>query len=227
MKTYALMPYWLEYEGDKEISSRKGLQKLGGRCLLNYTLGLLGRSPSVDETFVYASSPKVLEFIEEGIDYTYLERDPALDGENVPIEEIIAAFLADTDADVVVLLHPTSPFLQLESLEDCIEAVTSGRYRSACTAYRFRKFAWFAGEPLNYRMDATTPNLRDVEPVFIEQSSLYVFTREMFLSRSKRIDREGYFRIISHFEGHEVAEESDLEIARLIVNSGMFDLSAK
>lgn len=221
------MPYWLEYEGDKEISARKGLQRLGGRCLLNYSLELLGRSRSVDEIFVYASSPRILEFIEEGIDYTFLQRDPSLDGENVPIEDIIAAFLADTDAEVVVLLHPTSPFLQLESLEDCLQAVISGKHGSACTAYRFRKFAWFEGAPLNYDMEAPTPNLRDVEPVLIEQSSLYVFTREMFLSKGKRIDGNGYFRIISHFEGHEVSEENDLEIARLIVNSGMFDLSGK
>lgn len=227
MKTYAMMPYWLEYEGDKEISERKGLQKLGGRCLLNYTLELLDRSPSIQETFVYASSPKILEFIEAGINVTYLPRAPSLDGEIVPIEDIIAAFLAETDAEVVVLLHPTSPFLQAESLEDCIHAVTSGAYESACTAFLFQKFAWFKGTPLNYDIGAPTPNLRRVAPVIIEQSSLYVFTRTMFLSRSKRIDSDGYFRFISHFEGHEVSEEKDLELARLIVNSGMFELSGK
>lgn len=227
MKTYAMMPYWLNYEGDKDISERKGLQKLGGRCLLNYTLELLGRSPSIDKTFVYASSPNILEFIEDNIDFNFLRRDPALDGESVRIEDIIAAFLAETDAEVVVLLHPTSPFLQLESLEDCVRAVTSGEYESACTAFQFRKFAWFEGAPLNYELEAPTPNLRDVSPVVIEQSSLYVFTRKMFLARSKRIGSDGYFRFISHFEGHDVAEEKDLEIARLIVNSGMFELSSK
>lgn len=222
MKIVGFMPHWMNYSSDEQPLAKKGLQRLGGRYLINYSLHLLNESNLIDETTIFASEPTVLEYLEPKLEYTFCKRPRYLDDNGIAIEQIIGEFLKKSDADIIVLLHPNSPFLQIETLNDCIEAVRSGAYDSAFTAYQFKKFAWFQNAPLNYSLSAPTPSLRDIEPVTIEQSSLYVFSRKTFLERNKRIGSNPFIKFINHFEGHEVNEPKDLEIAELIVNSGMF-----
>lgn len=222
MKIVGLMPYWMNYSASENLPRQKGLQRAGGRYLINYSLHLLNSSARIDETVVFASSPSILEYIEPKLEYTFCERPRFLDDDDISIDQIIEEFIKTVDADIFVLLHPKSPFLQINTLSECIEAVCSGRYDSAFTAYQFKKFAWFKGRPLNYSLSFPTPNLRDIEPITIEQSSLYVFSRKAFLNGHKRIGSTPFIKFINHFEGHEVSEPEDFEIAELIVNSGMF-----
>jgi CMP-N-acetylneuraminic acid synthetase len=222
MKIVGFMPHWMNYSTAEDTLPLKGLQRLGGRYLINYSLHLLNSSELIDETVVFSSTPAILDYIEPKLEYTFSKRPRFLDDNDISIEQIIDEFIKKTDADIIVLLHPKSPFLQISTLNECIEAVRSGRHDSAFTAYQFKKFAWFKGAPLNYSLSLPTPNLRDIEPITIEQSSLYVFSRQEFLGRHKRIGSAPFIKLINHFEGHEVNEPEDLEIAELIVNSGMF-----
>ena len=119
-----------------------------------------------------------------------------------------------------MLLHITSPFLKSETIKECIEKVNSGEHDSAFTAYEMKKFCWFRGEPLNYSLDTPTPRTQDIDPVIIEQSSLYVFKREVFEKTGQRICKKPYIKYIDHFEGHDIDTYDDFRIAELIVNTG-------
>lgn len=220
MKTVAFVPYWLDYRPNQK--EHKNLKKLGGKYLINYTLRLLNKVPQIDQTYIYCSDTKVLDYLDGDTDYEYLQRPTSLDSENVAIEDIIDAFLAQVDADVVVLIHPNSPFLQPDTLSKCIDAVKFGGYDSALTAFRFQKLSWFDDKPLNYSLDKPIPKLSTITPVIFEQSSVYVFRRDAYNERRKRIGKNPFFNFIDHFEGHEVNTPDDYAIAELIVNSGMF-----
>lgn len=222
MKVVGFIPFLLGYQGSQSAVSNRIMRKLGGRYIINYSIDLLNRSKNIFETVVFSSNPNVLEYIEDSLEYTFLKRDELLDAENVTIDEIIAAFLNKTDADVVVLLHPNSPFLSIKTLDECIKKVVFEEYDSAFVAYEFRKFSWFNGSPLNYSFDAPTPKPSEIKPVFIELSSLYVFTREAFEIKHKRIGEKPYMCCINHFEGHEANSPEDHDIAELMVNSGLY-----
>ncbi len=218
MKIVGFIPYWLDYKGEQN----NNLKKLAGRHLINYSISLLNKIDYIDDITIFASNPKILEYIEDDLEYSFLKRADYLDQNNITIEEIISEFLKKSDADIIVLLHPNSPFLQLDTVSECIEKVKSGKYDSAFTAYEYHKFAWFKGKPLNYSLSDATPKLQDIEPVILEQASLYVFTKELFMKQSKRIGEHVFIKNINHFEGHDVNEPEDFEIAELIVNSGMY-----
>ncbi len=218
MKIIGFIPYWLNYKSEQD----NNLKKLSGRHLINYSLNLLNKIDYIDDIVIFASNPKILEYIESDLEYSFLKRPDYLDQDDITIEDIISEFLKKSDADIIVLLHPNSPFLQFDTVSECIEKVRSGNYDSAFTAYEYHKFAWFKGEPLNYSLNEATPKQQDIEPVIIEQASLYVFTKEMFMKESKRIGKHVFIKNINHFEGHDVNEPEDFEIAELIVNSGMY-----
>ena len=221
MKIVALIPYWMNYQID-DFGQHKNLKKLGGKYLINYSIELLNSISQIDETIVFCSDNKINDYINKNLEYKFLSRDKSLDNNNVSIDEIIESFLLLEKADIIVLLHPNSPFLSVPTLKECLTNVISKQYDSSFTAYEFKKLAWYKNKPLNYSLDEITPNLETLEPVIIEQSSLYIFTKDSFIIHKKRIGNSPYIKVINHFEGHEVSSEEDFEIAELIVNSGMY-----
>ena len=221
MNVVGFIPYWLDYK-DKNEAEGTNQKKLAGKHLINYSLQILNHVESIVDTVIYASNEEVLDYVNDDCDYSFWKRPDYLDHGDVTIEEIITEFLKKSDADIIVLLHPNCPFLKAETVSECIDAVKSHDYDSAFTAYKFHKFSWYKGVPLNYSLDdVATPKLGNVEPIVIEQASLYVFTREAFQKKSRRIGEHVYIKEISHFEGHEVNEIDDFAVAELIINSGM------
>ncbi|MCL4418113.1 MAG: acylneuraminate cytidylyltransferase family protein [Actinobacteria bacterium] len=221
MRTVGFIPSKL----NSERVPFKNIKELGGIPLVNYTVRALNKVPAIDEIIIFASEPSICDHIQYGLKYRYLERPAYLDTQEAKIQDIIREFLKRDNADTIVLLHITSPFLKPETISDCVEKVTSGRYDSAFTAYEIKKFCWFRGTPLNYSIERPTPRTQDIDPVIVEQSSLYVFKREVFEKTGQRISENPYIKYIDHFEGHDIDTPEDFRIAELIVNTGLFELN--
>lgn len=220
MKTVALIPYWAEYVFPEESVRQRDVVELGGRALINYTVRIANCVDAIDELVIYASDEQILSRIEDSNSYRFVRRDKDLDAQGVAIEDIIERFLSISDAEIFVLMHPKSPFLKPETVAECIRVVQTGEYDSAFLVSKARKFAWFAGRPLNYSLDYATPNLSVVEPVILESSSVYVFSRGLFERERRRIGQKPYLKEIGHFEGFEVDRPDDYEMAELIINAG-------
>ena len=218
MKTVALVPAKLK----SDRVPFKNIKMLGGIPLVNYTIRTLNKVPGIDEIIIFASDPSICSHLQHGLKYKFLERPEYLDTQETKIQDIIREFLKKTDADTIVLFHITSPFLRAETVSDCIEKVNSGKYDSAFSAYEIKKFCWYKGKPLNYSLKANTPRTQDIDPVIVEQSSLYVFKREVFEKKGQRISEKPYIKLIDHFEGHDIDTSEDFRIAELIVNTGFF-----
>ena len=200
----------------------KNIKPLGGIPLVNYSVRTLNRVPFIEETALFASEPSICQYLEPGTQCRFIRRPSFLDSQTTTIQDLIREFLAVCPADIVVLLHITSPFLRHETITECIEAVRSGRHDSALTVLELRKFCWFRGKPLNYSLDHPTPRTQDVDPVYVEQSSLYVFRSKVFHETGQRISQNPYFKHIDHFEGHDIDTEEDFRVAELIVNTGLY-----
>ena len=222
MKIVGFIPYWKGYQVTNDVSEHKNFKKLGGKYLINYSLNALSRIENINQVILYASDRSVLEVVDDELDFDFLQRPNFLDSSDIPIEDIIDEFLKVSDADVIVMLHPNSPFLQLATINECVSKVVSGKFDSSFTACQYKKLAWFKGVPLNYSLHAPTPHLDQLASVIFEQSSLYVFNRESYLLKKKRVGENPYIKFIDHFEGHEVNLDEDFKIAELIVNSGMY-----
>jgi len=216
MKIIGLIPFWFNNGKSREIT------KLAGKHLIEYTVSLLNSSEFIDETVIYASNNKILNYIDPELKVKYLQRAIELDSKDILIEDIIESFFKDYEADTIVLLHPYSPFLTKETLNKCITTVQSLQFDSAFTAIETKKFTWYQGSPLNFNRDKKSPKLKNLEPTISEQGLLYVIDRDTFLKQKSRMGKHPYMHIINHFEGHEINEAKDFEIAELIVNSGMF-----
>jgi CMP-N-acetylneuraminic acid synthetase len=221
MNIVALIPFWSDYQSsDGEIGCRP-LVSIGGKSLVNRTIEIINHIRSIKEVVIFASNDKVLDYLDGDVRYRFLKRDKYLDSENASIEDIIESFLSGSDADIIVLIHPKSPFIKSETIQECIEKVTSLDFDSAFVANSIRKHAWFKGEPLNYSRNGDTPSLPNIHPILVETASVYVFTSELFKNERRRIGQRPYVKEVGHFEGFEIDRDDDFEIAELIINAGL------
>lgn len=84
------------------------------------------------------------------------------------------------DADIYMVSHATSPFVSVEHVEECINAVVSGEYDSSFTAEKIQKLLWTKNNtPFNFDPE-NVPRTQDLEPIFDEVSAAYVFAKETF-----------------------------------------------
>ena len=223
MKVVTLIPYWKNYNTQVNLQSEitKEFKHISGRHLLNYVLEASNKVVGIDENIIYASNYNITNEINPKLNYTFVPRPEILDTPETKIKDIISTFFIQVDADIVVLIHPKCPFLTSLTIQDCLDKVVSKAFDSAIVGESMRQFAWYQGKPLNYKQE-DIPHLINIEPVFIEKSALYVFSKKSFDETGSRIGRNPYFKHVSKFEGLVILNQSDFEMAEVVVNSGIY-----
>ena len=207
---------------NSERVAGKNIRHLGGTPLVNHALRALGECMDVDETYLYTSTEEIMGYVEPGIAVTWLRRPEWLDTQEAKVQDFVGEFLkAVPDADVIVLLHITAPFISPKTISACVRAVTEAGHDSAFAVVEEKRFAWFQGKPLNYDLAKPVPRTQDIDPVVFEQSGLYVFRRDVFETLGRRIGDSAYLHAVGRFEGHDIDEEDDFTLAEIIYERGL------
>ncbi|MGN0429848.1 MAG: cytidylyltransferase domain-containing protein [Acetatifactor sp.] len=208
-KIVAIMPIKL----NNERLPGKNTMILGDKPLLQHELERLSQIKILDNIFVYCSDESVVPYLLKGI--TYLKRPIELDLPSSNFSQIFKSFMNEVDADVYVYAHATAPFVTLNSMRKCLDAVLNKGYDSAFCATRIQDFLWKDGKPLNF--DATDiPRSQDIEPIFRETSGIYVFRREVFEKYGRRIGINPYVHELGYKEAIDINTIDDFELAKAL-----------
>ena len=211
MKIVAIMPIKLK----NERCPGKNTRLLGDKPLLQHELDSLKATGLCDSINVYCSSEEVVPFLPEGVNF--IKRPEVLDLPTSNFSQIFETFMNTVDADIYVYAHATAPFIKKETMEQCINAVKSGEYDSAFCALKLQDYLWQDGEPLNF--DATNvPRTQDLTPIYQETSGVYVFTKEVFEKKHRRIGDHPYVSEVSFKEAVDIDNPEDFTLAEKIVD---------
>lgn len=193
----------------------KNTRMLGGKPLLQYELDSLKKTGLCDSINVFCSSEDVIPFIPEGVNF--IKRSKDLDLPTANFNQIFSAFVRELDSDIYVFAHATAPFISVQTMSECIEAVKSGEYDSAFCAEKIQDFLWQNGKPLNF--DATNlPRTQDLQPIYKETSGVYVFTKEVFLEYGRRIGIKPFVKCVGFKEMVDIDNPEDFDLAETLVN---------
>ena len=211
MKIVAIMPIKLI----NERCPGKNTRMLHGKPLLQYELDSLKKTGLCDSINVFCSSEDVIPFIPEGVNF--IKRSKDLDLPTANFNQIFSAFVRELDSDIYVFAHATAPFISVQTMSECIEAVKSGEYDSAFCAEKIQDFLWQNGKPLNF--DATNlPRTQDLQPIYKETSGVYVFTKEVFLEYGRRIGIKPFVKCVGFKEMVDIDNPEDFDLAETLVN---------
>lgn len=211
MKVVSIMPIKL----NNERLPGKNTKLLGQKPLIQYQLENLIKTKMIDSINVYCSNEKICEFLPEGV--SFIKRPEFLDLSTSNFTQIFENFINVVDADIYVYAHATAPFITVNTIKECIEAVISGKYDSAFCASKIQDYLWCDGDPLNF--DATNvPRSQDMKPIYRETSGVYVFTKEVFLKYNRRIGLDPYIKEVSFKEAIDINNPEDFELAEALLD---------
>lgn len=191
----------------------KNLQKVGKQPLAYYIVNTALQVEYINSVYVYCSDEKIINAIPENA--TFLKREKWLDGDEIKAKDTYTAFINDVKADIYIALCTTSPFIRKETLTNALNQVINHGYDSAFTARKMQTFAWYEGKPLNYDV-ADVPRTQDIQPVYVETSAFFIFSRELWLKHGRRIGFYPYIQEVDAIEGVDIDNPEDLEFARII-----------
>lgn len=193
----------------------KNTKLLGEKPLLQYELDSLKETKMLDGIHVFCSDDSITAFLPDGV--TFVRRPDYLDLPTSNFNQIFDCFMEAHDADIYVYAHATAPFVTVETMRQCIEAVRSGEYDSAFCATKIQDYLWQDGEPMNF--DATNvPRSQDLKPIYRETSGVYVFTKEVYQKYHRRIGRKPFVKELSFKEAVDINNPEDFDLAAALLN---------
>lgn len=211
MKIVAIMPIKLQ----NERLPGKNTKLLGDKPLLQYELIALTQTSLLDSINVYCSNESVCEYLPEGVNF--IKRPEFLDLPTSNFSQIFDNFINVVNADIYVFAHATAPFITVNTMKECIEAVKSGEYDSAFCAVKIQDFLWENGEPLNFDAE-NIPRSQDLNPIYRETSGVYVFTKEVFMKYHRRIGKKPFVKEVSFKEAVDINNPEDFDLAEALLN---------
>lgn len=211
MKIVAIMPIKLI----NERCPGKNTRLLGDKPLLCHELDSLKKTGLCDSINVFCSSEEVIPYLPEGVNF--IKRPEYLDLPTSNFTQIFTEFMNSNDADIYVYAHATAPFITVDTMTSCIEAVKSDKYDSAFCAIKLQDYLWQDGEPLNF--DASNlPRTQDLKPIYQETSGVYVFTKEVFEKYKRRVGKTPFIREVSFKESVDIDNPEDFDLAEVMVD---------
>ena len=208
MNIIAVMPIKLK----NERLPGKNTKILGDKALLNYELENLLKIDIINDIYVYCSDDIIIPILPKGI--KFLKRSVELDLPTSNFTQIFDSFQTTVDADIYVYAHATAPYITLNTMQECIDAVVSGQYDSAFCASKIQDYLWMNGKPLNFEAD-NLPRSQDLQPIYRETSGIYVFKKEVFELYKRRIGIKPFIKEVSFKESIDINNIEDFKLAEL------------
>lgn len=193
----------------------KNLKVLGSHPLIQYILKSLLQVDRIDDVYVFCSDDSIVEFLPDQV--KFLKRDASLDTDETLGSAIYESFVSHVKADYYLLAHATSPFIKPETISNALSQVLYSDFDSAYTAQAVNNFVWFQNKPLNYSPDFI-PRTQDIEPVYIECSAFFIFSRRYWLDKRRRIGDSPYMVLLEGREAIDIDNDVDFTLAEFYLD---------
>lgn len=207
MKTVALVPIKMNNERTPGKNTKRFHD---GTPLIQCILSALKNCKEM-----YCNKEEIKEYILPGT--RYLKRDERYDTAQADVNDMFRAFSLEVPADIYVLAHATAPFLKADSIDEGIRAVKTGEYDSAIAVRKLQEFIWKDSLPVNYN-PMKIPRTQDLEPLYVETTGLYIYTKDVIQNRRSRIGEHPFMLEVDTIEAADINTPEDFMIADAIYN---------
>jgi CMP-N-acetylneuraminic acid synthetase len=200
----------------------KNYRPLAGRPLFHHVILTLLSCPEISETVVDTDSQDVIAGLREFFPQVrILERPEHLRADDVPMNEILAYDASQAEADFYLQTHSTNPLLRAGTFSGAIQALLKSypAYDSLFGVTRLQVRLWDQlGRAINHN-PAILLQTQDLPPVYMENSCIYLFTRQTLQARRNRLGERPLMFEIDASEAWDIDNELDFQICDLIMKN--------
>ena len=194
--------------GSKEIN-QKNIRNVAGKPLVRWTLDAVADSRLIDISVLTSDDGRVLSLA--GTKHTTHKRSAGASSDTASLEDVVKEVMASdtifSQAEVCLLLQPTSPVRTGEQIDAAISQLRHDGADSLVSVVRTHSFLWSKTHsgvvPKSYDYK-TRPRRQELVPDYEENGSIYAFTKKHWDETQCRLGGK-----ISLFE---MPEESGMQI---------------
>lgn len=212
----------LPMKAHSERVPAKNFRSLAGKPLFRWMLDTLLSVQEVERIIINTDARNLLHERQIPADPRIMIRDrrPDLCGDSVSMNLILADDIASVPADLYLMTHVTNPFLSAGVIRRALgafrQAAAQGTADSLFGVTRHQaRFYDPAGRPINHD-PAVLVRTQELEPLFEENSTIYVFTAESFSRAEARIGRHPIMFETPPLESLDIDEESDWQLVEAL-----------
>ncbi len=220
MKVTALLPM----KGHSERVPNKNMRLFAGKPLYHCIAKILQDSELLDAIVINTDSERIAQDATAHFSKALIHPRPAeIQGDMVPMNDIIAHDLSLLDGEHFLQTHSTNPLLTKETLERAIREYFDSleTHDSLFSATRLQtRLYWESGDPVNHNPRELL-RTQDLPPLFEENSNIYLFSKTSFAAaENRRIGLKPKMFSMEQMEAADIDEEIDFKIAEYLYGSG-------
>lgn len=214
MKILAVIP---ARAGSKGIPN-KNIRIVGGHPLIYYSIKNAIESEMITDVIVTTDSPEV-RIIAQQLGAEYKWRDDNLCGDSITLDAVINdAIPLDREYDYVVTMQPTSPTLEVSTLDAAIRYAISNNLDTLISVINKPHLSWVEKNGKKIPNYAQRLNRQYLPACFIETGAFVISRREVVTSNT-RIGKNVNVYEISESEAVDVDTFEDLRTVSSILDS--------
>lgn len=214
-KVIALVPI----KDHSERVEGKNFRDFCGKPLYHHIIHMLDRVYAVDEIVIDTDSPRVVaEAPGLSRKVRIIERPEELCGDHVSTNRLFEHDLSRTEADIYIQTHATNPILKAETIAKALAQFISieDEYDSLFSVNKYQsRFYLCDGTAVNHDPENLI-RTQDLRSMYEENSSLYIFTKESFKLKGRRIGVKPFMYATPPIESIDIDDEYTFRIAELL-----------
>lgn len=197
----------------------KNFRPFLGKPLFEHMLATLAQSVFVDSVVVDTDSDWLIDYLAENWpQVTTLRRPDYLAQSSTPMNDVLQHTMDNAAEDFFLQVHTTSPLLTAGTIDRAIEFFWAHwpEQDSVFSVTRKQERLWSKdARPLNHDPKVLLPT-QDLDPIFVENSCLYLFNREVFQTERGRIGKNPALFVTPDIESVDIDTEADFDIAEAL-----------
>lgn len=218
-KVIAILPM----KGHSERVPKKNLRNFNGKSLYHHILETLLNCPNIEKVVIDTDCENIKkDALENFKNIIVLDREESVKGDMTSMNLVIDSVLNRVEGEYFIQTHSTNPLLKSETIEEAINKFfyDIDTYDSVfgVTELHTRLFDKNI-KPINHD-DTKLIRTQDLEPIYEENSNLYIFSRTSFYNNNKnRIGKKPQMFKINKLESVDIDTEEEFIIAESISKS--------
>jgi CMP-N-acetylneuraminic acid synthetase len=147
-----------------------------------------------------------------------IDRPEYLRAGTVPMNDVLMHDVEKVDAEFFLQTHSTNPLLKTETITRAIQHFFENypRYDSLFSVTRMQVRLWDSLNRAINHNPSVLVRTQDLEPVYEENSCLYLFSRDGLQSARNRIGAKPLMFEIDPIEASDIDEELDFKLAEIL-----------
>jgi CMP-N-acetylneuraminic acid synthetase len=198
----------------------KNYRDLAGKPLYAYILTELLKIPEISEIVVDTDSPIIAHGIKDSFPSVHIiDRPEHLREDIVPMNDILLHDVSVVPAKYYLQTHTTNPLLKYETIRQALKEFHEyyPEKDSLFGVTRYQTRLWDPDcKPVNHDPYVLL-RTQDLPPLYEENSCIYIFERETFLSRRNRLGRSPMMFEIDPYEAIDIDNEIDFTICECLL----------